>query len=304
MSSGKCCVPIPKPQESKDEAAPMRGGDLARGEDLALVQSIRAGSVEAWHDFVERYSGIIYSVLRRYFHDEDEIRDGYVDVLNELYQGLLEQYAGRSALSTWLVFVARSHAIDTLRRRHGRRELPTAVKAMGDLERQVFQLYYLEGASFDTVRRQSAPSGDSLSTEKLIEILGRIEESLDRRSRRRIAYDLHAPSVGAASGRILEFLDQATEEYQNRCRRLDPDFVLMEKETRATVARVRALIATLPAQEQRILSLRFDAGRSARQIAEELQLGGQRQAYTAIDRALRRLRKWLNINVVFFLMGR
>ena len=284
-------------QDTSDEAS------STAGEDLALVQAIRAGSVEAWHHFVQRYSGIIYSVLRRYFHDEDEIRDGYVDILEKLYRGTLDQYTGRSALSTWLVFVARSHAIDEHRRRHGRRELPTAVKAMGELERRVFALYYLEGATFDTVRQRAAPADDPLTTEDLIEILGRIEESLDRRTRRRIAYDLHAASVGAAAGRILEFLDQATAEYQSKCRRLDPAFLLMEKETRATVARVRTLIDSLPEQERRILSLRFDHGWTAKQIAEELELGGQRKAYTLIDHAVRRLRKWLNINIVLLLTG-
>ena len=254
--------------------------------------------MDAWHRLVERHSAVIHSVLRRYLQDEEEVRDAYVDTLERLYKGQLARYEGRSSLSTWLVFVARSAALDRLRSRLGRRELPAGVKDLSEREREIFRRYYFEGQSFEAVRHWAA-----LPADELAEILGRIEATLSRRSLRRYAYDLHASSVGAASGRLLEFLDHLREEHAGRLSEREPDYALLEKEARATTRRVRALIERLPEAERRILTLRFDHGLSARQIAESMGLEGQRQAYTQVDRALRRLRKWLGVNVFWLLLG-
>ena len=64
----------------------------------------------------------------------------------------------------------------------------------------------------------------------------------------------------------------------------------MEKEVTVAAARVRALLSELPAEERRVLELRFDRGLTVREISKKLKLGGQRRAYTVIDRAIRRLR--------------
>jgi DNA-directed RNA polymerase specialized sigma24 family protein len=52
-------------------------------------------------------------------------------------------------------------------------------------------------------------------------------------------------------------------------------------------------VARLPDDEQRLLTLRFEQGWTAKRIAEELGLGGQRSVYTRIDRILRDLRRLL-----------
>jgi RNA polymerase sigma factor (sigma-70 family) len=70
-----------------------------------------------------------------------------------------------------------------------------------------------------------------------------------------------------------------------------PDYYLMEREAQAVVERLRAILAGLPPEERRILSLRFERGWSARRIAEELGLSGPRGAYTVLDRIVRGLRR-------------
>ena len=49
----------------------------------------------------------------------------------------------------------------------------------------------------------------------------------------------------------------------------------------------------VPERERQILSLRFDRGWTAVQIAEEMSLESPRRAYTIIDRGLRMLRNLL-----------
>jgi DNA-directed RNA polymerase specialized sigma24 family protein len=235
------------------------------------------------------------AVLRRYLFDEDELRTVYVDVLAKLRRGQLATYAGRSALTTWLTLVARGAAADHLRHRFGRREDPAGLEQLDDRAREVFRLYCVEGLDYEDVRLRLRESGRLGADESLAEILADIEARLTGRTLRRIAWDLHATSVGAASGRLLEYTQVMREERRRRGDEEQPDAALLAREAAATVARIRELMADLPEEERRILELRFDAGWTADRIAEELGLPGRRRVYTVADRALARLRRWLGL---------
>jgi RNA polymerase sigma factor (sigma-70 family) len=262
-------------------------------QDLELVGRITGGSQEAWEQFIFRYSGLIHSVVRRYLFDAEEVRDVYVEVLSRLHEGRLATYEGRSALSTWLVLVARSVALDHLRRRFGRREVPGGIQRLRKRDQRVFHLYYVDGLSFDAVRHWMSQHGEPISAEELVATLERIESSIDNRTLRRIVYDLHAPSVGAASGRMMEFLDWHRDRQERLRRERNPEQLLIDKEARATAERVRELLEELPEEERRVLTLRFDRGWTAVQIAAEMGYENPRRSYTVIDKGLRRLRRWL-----------
>ncbi len=264
-------------------------------EDLELVRQITAGSNEAWEQFILRYSGLIHSVVRRYLFDPEEVRDVYVEVLSRLHDGRLATFEGRSALSTWLVLVSRSVALDHLRRRFGRREMPGGIQKLSRRDQRVFQLYYVEGLGFDAVRHWITEGGKPLSASELSASLNRIESNVDHRTLRRIAYDLHASSVGAASGRMMEFLDWHRERQQRLRKERNPEQRLIEKEAAQVAARVRELLDMLPDEERRVLSLRFDRGWTAVQIAEEMGFESPRRSYTVIDKGLRRLRKLMGL---------
>ena len=270
--------------------------------DLKLTEDVLRGDLDAWHRFIEDKSGIILAVLRRYLFDEDEIRTVYVDILTKLRRGQLASFAGRSALTTWLTLVARGAAADHLRHRFGRREDPVGLDQLDERAREVYRLYCVEGLDYEDVRLRLRESGRLGPDESLAEILADIESRLTDRTLRRIAWDLHATSVGAASGRLLEFTDAMQRELQRQSRQMGPDADLLAQETARTVDRVRSLIADLPADERRILELRFDEGWTADRIAEELGLPSRRRVYTIADRAVARLRRWLGLAVllIFF----
>lgn len=258
--------------------------------DLALARAVLAGDEPAWHRFVTGQSGILLAILRRYLRDTDEIRTVYVDVLAELRQGKLAEYAGRSSLATWLACIARGAAADHLRHTLGRREDPTGLADLEPRQREVFRLYYVEGRAWEDVRLRLRQSGQLSPDESLAEILADIESRLNQRTLRRLAWDLHAASVGAASGRLLEYLDDATRTAESLAPA--PDAALIAREARQQVARILALVDRLPAEERTVLQLRFDQGWTADQIAAELAIPGRRRVYTILDRALARLRRW------------
>jgi RNA polymerase sigma factor (sigma-70 family) len=277
----------------RDPAAP---GAVVHPDDLALVREILAGSAPAWDQFVRRYSGLLWAVIRRYLpgHEREETHTIFAELLSGLYEHKFATYEGRASLSTWLTLVARAQAVDHLRHRFGRRTLPRGLRRLGDTERDVFRWYYVEGMGFREVLRQLLARDPSWTSHRLVTCLQQIEEQVDDRSLRRIAYDLHAQSTGASSGRLLAYLDYVRDEFKLYEGAHRPEYHVMEREARRTLARLRELIDQLPAEDRQVYTLRFERGWSAQRIAEELGLADTRLAYTLIDRLKRVIRRQLS----------
>jgi DNA-directed RNA polymerase specialized sigma24 family protein len=287
-----------RPDLRPPDADPVPSGPKPeRGTDRALAAAAAAGSLEHWHRLIERYTPLIHSVLRGHLHNEEDVRTVFAQVLHHLHRGKLAGYEGRSALSTWLVLVARTETFDFLRRRHGRRETPKGVERLGEGDREIFKLFYLEGASLEGVRHRLASRGTPVSGADVLDALNRIEAALGRRVLRRLTYDLSAASTSSASGRLLEFLDHARGELERNSDRRRADHELMEKEAKALMGRVKALVRSLPAEERAVLDLRFGRGLTARRVAGELGLSGPRRVYSLIEKSLRTLRRRLSPNL-------
>lgn len=289
--------PTPDPTNSQAASldAPTDTGSApqAHARDRALVQAVVGGSHPAWCTFLQRYSGLIHAVIRRYLYsrDRDDLRTVYVDVLESLYRHKLASYRGRAALSTWLTLVTRTAVLDFLRHRFGRHEMPQAMRLLDEEDREVFRLYYVEGLDLRELTRRLSLGRVAWTLARALESLQRIEDRLSSRWLRRIAYDLHAQSTGAASGRMLEYLDHVRGEYDHLQQTSSADYDLLEREARRMAARVSARIERLAPEERRMLTLRFQNGWPARRIAEELGLPGPRDVYTVIDRIVRGLRR-------------
>jgi DNA-directed RNA polymerase specialized sigma24 family protein len=160
-------------------------------------------------------------------------------------------------------------------------------------DREVFRLYYIEGLDLRELTRRLSLGPVAWTVARVLEAFQRIEDRLSSRWLRRISYDLHAQSAGAASGRMLEYLDHVRGEYQHLQEASWADYDLVEREARRMAVRVAARIESLPPEERRLLTLRFQKGWPARRIAEELGLPGPRDVYTVIDRIVRGLRRIL-----------
>lgn len=273
-------------------------GDRQYERDRELAARILAGSEPDWHAFVDRYSALILSVLRRYVHDDEQVKNLWADVLERLYRGQLRGYAGRSLLSTWLVFVVRSAAIDHLRRDRGRTRLPAQWDELGERDRFVYHAVFVARRSADDVWHQLRERGELGPDESLAGIVAALEEKLGDRTLRRLAWDVHAASVGAVSGRLLEYLDHAVAEAVEKREAFNPERQLHHARARRTLERVHELMRALPADERRALELRFGEGWTAARIGEDLGLERPREVYTLLDRAVRNLRKLLGLGVL------
>jgi len=289
---------MPPSNRDTRPGAPVSARDTARDErireSLELVRAVTGGSLPHWHTFVDRYSGLLYSVIRRqlYAETEDEVRDAFADVLDVLYRGKLAEYAGRADLATWLIVVARGRALDHLRHRIGRRKRPVAMDDLSPIEQEVFRLHFVEGLSFEAVIHALDAAGHRVSADDLANAVLRIETVMDPHYLRRLEYAARAPSMGVSSGRMLRMLTELQIRTE-RARPETPDRALERRELEAMGRRVRALLDEMSDEEREVIRLRFDEEWTARRIAEELGLSSQRRVYTIIDRALRKLRNLL-----------
>jgi DNA-directed RNA polymerase specialized sigma24 family protein len=118
---------------------------------------------------------------------------------------------------------------------------------------------------------------------------------LDRRTRRRLRFDSEARRQGAASGRWLEYVEHHHAESLEQFESGRPDSQMQPDEHVTTMERIRSAVARLEEDERRALSLRYDRNLSARQIASEMSLDNQRQAFTVLERAIRKLRRALGV---------
>jgi DNA-directed RNA polymerase specialized sigma24 family protein len=260
--------------------------------DRKLVQAAASGSVDAWHEFIDRYSGLIHALICRYlsYPDEEERKSIYVDVLESLYEGGLERYDGRATVSTWIGVVTRSRCMDHLRKQHGRRQAPTWLEGLSAEDQEVYRLYYLEGQGFSELCRNGSGNGPHLSVDNLTDALDRIDAHLDRGSRRRMAYELEARSVTGASGRLLEYLEYSRQQAEHARATYQADLAVVARETRQLIDRLQGALEKLENEEREVIRLRFSEGLEAREVAERMDLPASRRVYTITDRAVRKLR--------------
>jgi len=98
----------------------------------ADIGRVVAGNKAAWDDFVEKFSGLLHAVVLRTMKarvpvlNREDARDAVQDVFLKLVKDdfrLLKTFdPSRASLPTWLTVVARSTAVDFLKRPESRRD--------------------------------------------------------------------------------------------------------------------------------------------------------------------------------------
>jgi RNA polymerase sigma factor (sigma-70 family) len=261
--------------------------------DQKLVREICGGSVHAWHEFLNRYSGLIHSVVRRHLLsvDEDEVRTVYVDILKLLYDGEIKRYRGDALLSSWLIVTTRNRSLDFFRKRYGRLHTPTGYAQLNEFDKKVLRLYFVARLPLEIVVNVLGWNGLSTETDDIVGSIQRIETTMDRRYLKRLDAEHQARKFRADSVHVLKYVLQLRVESEEKSAANRSDHRLLEEEILKKADRLRAALAGLTSEEKHIVSLRFERGLSARKITEELSLKSQRRAYWLIDKVVKKLRE-------------
>jgi len=103
-------------------------------EDRELVRRMSAGDTQALAQFYERWSRPVHALVVQLLRDPDDADDVVEDAFYQAWRQASRYEPSRGAVSTWIVTIARSRALDRLRSRRRLREEPlTPVTVLDDL---------------------------------------------------------------------------------------------------------------------------------------------------------------------------
>jgi RNA polymerase sigma-70 factor, ECF subfamily len=85
--------------------------------DAALVRSIAEGGTDALSELYDRFSPTVLALARRILDNQADAEEVVQEVFVHVWSHAARYDPGRSSVSTWLVLIARSRAIDRLRNR-------------------------------------------------------------------------------------------------------------------------------------------------------------------------------------------
>lgn len=151
---------------------------MAEGDDRKLIKKCLEGDAEAWSEFVDRFSGLIYWVIKRklckyYIYMESDVEEIYQRVLASIWEKKsLTNVSERGNISPWIAVLASNLTIDFVRKktleedflregpesesrpqrpdegildREDKRLLDEAIKLLNKKERAFLELNYIAG---------------------------------------------------------------------------------------------------------------------------------------------------------------
>lgn len=107
---------------TEQHVTPARAADRPRGmpagrEDRRLAAALRSGDARALETFHARYGATVFGYLLHVLRDRAAAEDVFQTVMTEVWRRASRFDPERGSLATWALTIARSRAIDELRRR-------------------------------------------------------------------------------------------------------------------------------------------------------------------------------------------
>ncbi len=98
-------------------------------EDWILMQSVAQGDESALDTLYERFGAFVYRCVRQALSNNAEAEDAVQEIFVRLWKTADRYDPTRAKLVTWVMLIAKRHAIDRLRRKRVR---PTNISLEGD----------------------------------------------------------------------------------------------------------------------------------------------------------------------------
>lgn len=243
---------------------------------LSALQSSDKRS--AWRDFLDRYSALIYHVVRSFDCDPDRSGNCFVFICERLSDNDFHRLrkfdpAGRASFSTWLCAVTRNLCLDWHRKEHGRLRVFGSVLRRNEADQLLFELVFRRGFSIEEARQELSCRGIDLSFAALEERIGDLRRCMSSRQ-------LWLLSSGKILETSIDLDEQGTHVAEPVHPAPDPETLLALRETHEQVS---AALGSLPDSDRLLVRLRYQEGLTLQQVAK---LVGLKDAQTA-DRRLR-----------------
>ena len=121
--------------------------------DRELVRRMAAGDESALGTLYDRYAPVLHSVARRIVGDDDDAEEVLEETFWQAWRQAGRYEESRGGLSTWLVMIARSRALDRVRARRRFREERWDELPGGPADSAGDDASPLDSAEMDEVRR-------------------------------------------------------------------------------------------------------------------------------------------------------
>ena len=142
----------------------------------ALVRRLSAGDHQALGEFYDRYAGLVNALALRILRDAADAEDVVQEVFVQVWRQASRFDPSRGAPEAWLCTVARTRALDRLRRRVTRREEPSESAPVSTVapktEEGMAVRKALEGLSADQRRALELAYYEGLTQSEIAKRLG------------------------------------------------------------------------------------------------------------------------------------
>lgn len=232
----------------------------------------------AWCAFLDRYSNLIYHVVRSFDRDPDRSGDCFLFICEQLSANDLRRlrkfdFAGRASFSTWLCAVVRNLCLDWHRKEHGRHRVFGSVARRSAVDQLLFEIAFRRGFSLEECREELSLRGVELTFAAVEERICEIRRCLSSR-------ELWLLSSGMAMLDSIDGDEEGTYTVGPADPAPDPESLVALREIHRHVS---AALASLTDSDRLLIRLRYQEGLTLQQVAK---LVGLKDAQTA-DRRLR-----------------
>ena len=256
-----------------------------------LLEALRSPNScgDAWVEFLEWHSPVLYQTARVCTSNEDAAADCYLHICEGLaangFRRLLKfKPDGNASFVTWLRVVARNLCMDWHRSRSGRLRMFKPLQRLPPLDLEVYTSRFVQGASQEETLQRLQSLFPQVSIDEISEIEQRLQQLLSSRqqwilgTRRQSEFTL---SVAAAD----EEHDPDTVEVADS--RPNQEARLADQEQHAQLEKS---LASLRGQERLLVQLRFEQDLSLDEIALLCGLEDAQRVHRRLAAILRKLR--------------
>lgn len=249
---------------------------------IASMLSARSSTERqsAWCAFLDRYSGLIYHVVRSFDRDPDRSGNCFLFVCEQLSASDFRRLrkfdqCGRATFSTWLGAVVRNLCIDWRRKENGRHRAFGSVARRDVTDQLLFEVVFRRGFSAVEAREELSRRGVELSVAAVEERIQDLRRCLSSRQ-------LWLLSSGNTMLDSIDGEEGGTYVVEPLDPNPDPEALAVLRETHQHVS---AALASLTDSDRLLVRLRYQEGLTLQQVAR---LVGLKDAQTA-DRRLRNI---------------